>query len=64
MKFIYSGRYLRPSVEVYSWILELVTGYSTRSLLGATCPLMYQLRLAEGNELKEEQLAVSVSPGL
>ena len=51
-------------MEVYSWSLELVTGYSTKSLLGATCPLMYQLRLAEGNELKEEQLAVSVSPGL
>ena len=29
-----------------------------------TWPLMYQLRVAEGKELKEEQLALSVSPGL
>ena len=43
---------------------DRVTGYSTRCFSGATWPLMYQLRLAEGKELKEEQLATRVSPGL
>ena len=51
-------------MELYSWMREEVTGYSTRCFSGATWPLMYQLRLAEGKELKEEQLATRVSPGL
>ena len=51
-------------MELYSWMRDEVTGYSTRCFSGATRPLMYQLRLAEGKELKEEQLATKVSPGL
>ena len=54
--------YLSPNVDVVKSLLCVSTWYLVSNLWGATCPLIYQLRVAAGKELKEVQLAVRMSP--
>jgi len=61
---LFSTFSLRPRVEVVSCWLEVTTGNFVRSRWGATCPLIYQLRVAAGKELWEVQLAMRISLGL